>query len=151
MGVCPIIYDASAWWMCDSATSLQLPRGTGEGGGPKGTREGLRTHPLLSPNCKFWGSKFAWPNYWKFVGKSGKNIDFGVNLICIWMEAQSSFPRVICISISPSIPWGKRPRASEVQIPLGQNSCPAQKETGHIPNSCFSTVITWTWSSQPWL
>lgn len=42
-------------WMCDFATSLQLPRGNGEGDGPKGTREGLRTRPLLSPNLQVLG------------------------------------------------------------------------------------------------
>lgn len=90
---------------------LQLPpapqQETGEGGGPKGTREELCTCPLLSPDGKFWGNKFAWPHYWKLVGKSGRSTDFGVNLICIWMEAQSSFTSMIFVSISPSTTWRK--------------------------------------------
>lgn len=79
LGVCSIIHGVPRWMYC-SGSSLLLPRGRqGKGVGWREPRKNSVPVHFSAPISRFWGNKFAWPNYWTWVGNSGKRVDFGVS------------------------------------------------------------------------
>lgn len=93
--------------MYHSTNSLLLPSSRwGKGVGWRGPQKSSVPVHVSAPISRFWGNKFAWPNYWTFVGNSGMSADCGVSLVCTGIMAPSSFTDVISFSISPSLTWG---------------------------------------------